>query len=90
MKENSLWHSVSESEKEQIRKDSKELLQKFSKKLSNIKGVEEHFVSSVSKNGRRDNGEPWKTDKEFKEHFFSNAPFVENEFIVAEKGDWKK
>jgi len=90
MKNNSLWHEVSEKEKQEIQKDAKKLLNEFSKKLSSIKGIEEHFTSSISKNGQREEGDPWKTDPEFRDLFFLNAPFVENEFIVAEKGSWKK
>lgn len=90
MKDSSLWHEVSEEEKETIRTDAKALLQKFSGKLASIEGIEEHFSSSVQTNGQRDPGTPWKTDSEFREHFFSNAPFVAEEFIVAEKAGWKK
>lgn len=90
MENNSLWHEVTEDEKQQIQKDAKSLLNEFSKKLSSIKGIEEHFASSISKNGSREQGDPWKTDPDFRDIFFLNAPFVENEFITAEKGSWKK
>ena len=84
------WHEVTESEKKEIQKDAKKLLNEFSKKLSSIEGIEEHFVSSVSKNGQREEGEPWQTQPDFRDLMFLNAPFVENEFITAEKGSWKK
>lgn len=90
MDKNSFWHEVSEEEKKQIKKQSKELLEEFSKKLSSIQGKEEHFTSTESQNGQRQQGEPWKTDPLFKDLMFLNAPFVEDDFIVAEKGSWKK
>ena len=39
MANNSLWHEVSEKEKEEIRKESKNLLNEFASKLSKIKSV---------------------------------------------------
>jgi predicted Asp-tRNA(Asn)/Glu-tRNA(Gln) amidotransferase subunit C len=90
MAENYLWHKVTEEEKEEIRKKSKKMLDQFSKKLASIKGVEEHYQSSVAKNGLREEGKPWTTDPNFKDLFILNAPFVEDDFIIAEKGKWKK
>ena len=87
MKNNSLWHEVTEEEKEEIRKDSKKLLNEFASKLSKIKATEEHFENN---SGTREEGEGWDTDLEFRSITLSNAPFVEDEFIVAEKGGWKK
>lgn len=87
MTKNFTWHEVTEKEKEQIRKDSKKLLNEFASKLSKIKASEGHFENA---SGTRDEGSGWTTDEEFKSTMLSNAPFVEDEFIVAEKGGWKK
>lgn len=78
---------VTEKEKEEIKKNSKELLEEFSKKLSKIKKEETHFNKE---NGKREEGSPWKTEPEFKDLTLLNAPFVEDDFLVAEKGGWKK
>lgn len=86
MAKNFTWHEVSEKEKEQIRKDSKKLLNEFASKLSKIKAPEGHFENDT---GAREEGDGWETDEEFRRHTLSNAPFVEDEFIVAEKGGWK-
>ena len=86
-KSNSLWHEVTEKEKEQIQKDSKKLLTTFASKLSKIKTPEKHFENEK---GTRDEGDGWNTDPEFRNITLSNAPFVEDEFIIAEKGTWKK
>lgn len=83
---NSLWHEVTEKEKEQIRKDSKKLLNEFASKLDKIKATEGHFKN---KSGTREEGDGWTTDPEFKSTMTANAPFVEDDFIVAEKGGWK-
>jgi len=81
------WHEVTEKEKEQIRKDSKKLLNEFASKLSKIKAPEKHFDN---KWGFREEGDGWNTDPDFKDIMFLNAPFVEDDSIVAEKGAWKK
>ena len=86
MTNNSLWHKVTEKEKEQIQKDSKKLLNEFASKLDKIKATEGHFTNGK---GFRDEGNGWKTDEEFKSTMLSNAPFVEDDAIVAEKGAWK-
>jgi hypothetical protein len=84
---NSLWHEVSEEEKEQIRKDSKSLMSEFAKKLTKIKTSDSHFEND---SGFREEGKPWNTPQDFNDLTMLNAPFVEDDFIVAEKGSWKK
>ena len=86
MTNNSLWHEVTKKEKEKIRKDSKKLLNEFASRLEKIKAPEGHFENGI---GIRKEGDGWKTDEEFKSTMLSNAPFVEDDCIVAEKGGWK-
>ena len=83
---NFLFHKVSEKEKKEIKKQAKSLLDEFSKKLEKIKTKEAHFSN---KDGLRDEGDGWKTDEEFRSTMLTNAPFVEDDFLVAEKGEWK-
>ena len=83
------YHKVSDSEKEQIRKQTKKLMDEFSSKLDKIKTKESHFASSTEKTGMRQQGTPWKTDPTFHDLMLLNAPLVEDDFIVAEKGGWK-
>jgi len=80
------YHKVTEKEKEQIQKDSKNLLNEFASKLSKIKAKEGHFQNE---SGTREEGDGWETDEEFKSTMLSNAPFVEDNFIIAERGGWK-
>ena len=80
------YHKISEKEKEEIKKQAKKLLDEFSSKLDKIKVKETHFSSD---SGMREEGEGWETDETFKSIIFANAPFVEDDFLIAEKGDWK-
>ena len=74
--------------KEEALGEVKSLLETFSDKLDKIKTKESHFKSSESENGLRKEGEAWKTENEFRDLTMLNAPFVEKEFIVAEKASW--
>ena len=86
MTNNSLWHEVTDKEREQIKQDSKKLLNEFAAKLNKIKAPEGHYKNET---GTRKEGDGWETDPEFKSTMLANAPFVENDAIVAEKGAWK-
>lgn len=86
MAETALWHKVSEKEKQEIKEDAKIILDHFANKLEKIKIKESHFQSG---DGLRDEGEPWKTPEDFSATVFCNAPDVQDEFFVAEKGGWK-
>jgi hypothetical protein len=86
IKENALWHHVSEQEKEEIRKNAKRIMDEFGAKLEKIK-VEEEFLEQGE--GMRQEGEAWKTQEDFREILFDNAPLVDDDCIVAEKGGWK-
>lgn len=90
MTNNSLWHEVSEKEKEEIRKESKNLLNEFASKLSKIKTSASSEEQEENASGTREEGDGWNTDPEFRSITLSNAPFVEDNSIVAEKGGWKK
>lgn len=87
MVSNSLWREVTEEEKKKIEMDSRKLLDEFASKLSKIKADEGHFENGL---GVREEGDGWDTDLEFRSITLSNAPFVEDDSIVAEKGGWKK
>jgi len=79
------WHAVTEEEKEEIRKNAKNLLDEFSAKLDKIKSVE---LKGESKPMRKESG-CWKTDEKFREIMLDNAPMVDDGLIIAEKGAWK-
>ncbi len=81
-----VWHQVSEEEKQEIRKNAKNLLDNFSKKLDQIK------TSELKKDSGelRAEGNGLEANKEFREFMMDNAPMVEDGLIIAEKGSWKK
>ena len=81
------WHEVSEKEKKEIQKQAKKILDNFSSALEKIKTSETHLKQG---SGMREQGEPWQTDPDFRDLMFLNAPFVEDDSIIAEKGEWKK
>ncbi len=87
IKESFIWHKVSEQEKQEIKKQAKYLMDNFGKKLEKIKIKEEYFEDGE---GLREECKGWNTDRDFRDALFCNAPFVEDEQLVAEKGEWKK
>ncbi|MAH48599.1 hypothetical protein CMI37_22430 [Candidatus Pacearchaeota archaeon] len=80
------YHKVTEKEKQEIQKQSKKLLSTFAGKLQKIKTKEQHFENN---NGTREEGNGWETDPEFRDLMLLNAPLIEDDFIIAEKGGWK-
>ena len=84
--ESALWHKVSEQEKEEIKKQAKKILDDFASKLEKIEVKEELYENQ---SGSRDEGMPWQTDAEFANTMIANAPLVDNNEIIAEKGAWK-
>ncbi|MCK5449411.1 hypothetical protein KAI32_00945 [Candidatus Pacearchaeota archaeon] len=86
MEESFEWREITDKEMEDIKRDAKKLLDEFASKLSKIKASEGHFENG---DGFREEGDGWNTDSDFKDLMFLNAPFVEEDLIVAEKGGWK-
>lgn len=73
-------------EKEQIRKETKNLLDKFSIALNKVKSEEESNV--VRDSDRRKEKEGEKCSDEFRQVMFENAPSKDKDFIIAEKKKW--
>lgn len=82
-----LWHKVSEQEREQIKKQAKEIMDSFSRKLDKIGKIEESFIERDEFERKEGKGKPLEIDKEI---MFENAPRKNKDFIVAEKGGWKE
>jgi hypothetical protein len=78
---------ISEEERDLILIESRSFLNDFSRKLEAIKGdlIDENKGVEARKelNG-------WDPDPDFKEIMFGNAPLVNDDLILAEKGAWKK
>ena len=81
---------IEDAEKEKILQEAKKLMDEFGGKLEKIKVKEEHFVSVENPEGVREEGTGAECDSEFRDLMMLNAGFVEDDCIVAEKGDWKK
>jgi len=86
MVENLLFHEVSEKEKEEIKKEAKQIMDGFAKKLSKIDAKMTDSVIERDECERKEgNGKCSEMDKEI---MFENSPEKRGDFIVAEKGEW--
>ena len=82
-----LFHKVSEKEKEEIKKEAKQIMDSFSRKLSDLdKKAEEPIVERGE--GMREEGNGKECDETFRDMFFKNAPNKDKDFIIAEKKKW--
>ena len=79
-----LFHKVSEKEKESIRKQAKNIVDDFSKKLVRVAKIPEPIVERDG--GEREEGE--KCAEIDKKIMFENAPKKRGDFIIGEKGRW--
>ena len=71
---------------ETIKKQAKEILDKFSKALEKVE-IEEAKVERPE--DRREEKEPEeKVSEEFRKIMFSNAPETKDDCIQGEKGEW--
>lgn len=77
---------ISEREKEEIKKEAKEILDKFASALEGIKVKEKKEKEKIG--GFREEGKGEETDNDFRKRMFENAPRKEGDFILAEKKKW--
>lgn len=77
---------ISEQELIKIKEETKDLLKEFNRKLDKLK---QEFVNSFEKIGLRKEENGWKPEQDFKEAIFQNANFIEDDLIIAERGNWK-
>ena len=83
-----LFHKVSEKEKEEIRKKTKEILDDFSRQLSAVEKLAGESLIERKEFERKEG--TVKPDESFsREIMFRNAPDKNDDFIIAEKGEWK-
>ena len=83
-----LFHKVTKKEKEQISKQSKFLMDDFSKKLSKInkQKIPKDLIKSLE--GERKEKFMEKKEDFSREIMFKNALFKNKDFIMAEKKKW--
>ena len=83
-----LWHRVSEKEREDIKKQAKEIMSSFEKELKKVES-EKAELGVKRKEQLRDETKT-ETNPDFKKRFLDNAPNKDGDLIKAEKGSWKK
>lgn len=74
-------------DKVKIEKEAKKILDKFSNALDKIGKHEENFYVNRDEPERIENGEPCDG---FKSKLLENAPKKNKDFVIAEKGNWRK
>ena len=83
-----LWHKVSKEEQESIKKEAKEILDKFSKSLEKVEKEITSAPGVIRGKCMRDEASV-EQDKDFRKRFFKNAPDKEGDNIISERGSWK-
>lgn len=78
---------LSDKEKEDIRKEAKAILEKFGKALD--KAEVKETKKGKGSIGYREEHEGSSGDADFRARFFKNAPQKSDDFLIAEKADWK-
>lgn len=78
---------ISDKEKEDIREEARGILEKFGKSLEKVeaKGAKKGKGSV----GYREEHEDSSGDADFRVRVFKNAPEKSDDFLIAEKVDWK-
>ena len=77
---------MEQQKQEQIKKEAKEILDKFSKALGKVKIKEKKEKEEFG--GMREEGNGLEPDPDFRARMFKNAPHTEGDFILAEKKKW--
>ena len=74
-------------DKSEIESKAKEIMNNFMESMKDI-DVEEEYTMIREKCFRED-GNGCEIDEDFRQRFLSNAPKVQNDSILANKGDWE-
>jgi len=82
--------NLTEKDREEVKKEAKEILDKFAKALEKVEREGKEAKEETSdESGMREGGEGWQPNSKFREIMFENAPKKSKDFILAEKGEWK-
>ncbi|MBD3259215.1 hypothetical protein GF371_01130 [Candidatus Woesearchaeota archaeon] len=76
------------TDKEQVRKDAKKIIDKFMQALEKVKTEEILKFGAERKECMRKPGDSKYRDTDFKERMLDNAPKKEDDQIVAKKKKW--
>ena len=86
-----LFCKVSEKEREEIKKQAKGIMDKFSEKISKVKSkipepfIEREGFERLEEEISVDSGE---LNSDFRKRMFENAPKKNKDFILTEKKKW--
>jgi len=78
---------TNEAKKEEIRKEAKQILDKFANALEKVKLKEKKAKKEAG--GYRYEGYGKKPNADFRKRMFENAPEKDDDCIIAEKKEWK-
>ncbi|MBR9704023.1 hypothetical protein GOV12_01320 [Candidatus Pacearchaeota archaeon] len=82
--------SINSINKEKVKKEAKSILNKFSKALASVE-KEKDVDSYVDRDEfMRVEGKGVDCEPGFKKRFLENSKKHDDDFILAEKGEWKK
>lgn len=82
-----LFHKVSEKEKAEIKGQAKEIMDKFSEKISKVdKKIPEPLIEREEFEREENQGK--ESDSDFRERMFENAPQKNKDFILTERKKW--
>lgn len=77
-------------DKEQVKKQAKQILDKFAEALNKIEKEEKHESHVDREKFERIEGEGRYKDSNFKKKILQNSPEHDEDFILVEKGSWKQ
>ena len=77
---------ITDAERVKIQKEAQEILKKFSIALEKVKIDKKERKDILG--GFREEGKGRKSDEDFRERMFANAPQKSDDCIVAEKKKW--
>lgn len=81
--------AISEQEQETIKKETRKLLEEFSKALEKIKAEKENNVErEVERRKDGDGKEALSEESDFRKIILENAAIKDENFIIAEKKSW--
>jgi predicted Asp-tRNA(Asn)/Glu-tRNA(Gln) amidotransferase subunit C len=76
-------------DKEKIRRESKNLLDKFANVLEKVEKEKDVDFHVEMKEFERKEGDGKEPDSDFRGRMLENAPEKDSDLIIAEKGRWK-
>lgn len=76
-------------DKQQIQKQAKEILDKFASALAKVDSEKIDFYVERDEFERKE-GDGREYEEGFKQEFLKNSPQHDDDFVIAERGDWEK